>query len=77
LKLPHIAISTAMVFFHCLYAKHSFMVHNRFEVTVAAIVLAAKMEESPKKLNAVYGMSQIKDAQHASGTDITTKNIQY
>ena len=53
LKLPRVAISTAMVFFHRFYAKHSFNQHDRFEVAVAAIVLAAKTEESPKKLNAV------------------------
>lgn len=53
LKLPRVAISTAMVFFHRFYAKHSFQEHDRFEVAVAAIVLAAKTEESPKKLNTV------------------------
>lgn len=53
LRLPRVAISTAMVFFHRFYAKHSFQDHDRFEVAVAAIVLAAKTEESPKKLNVV------------------------
>lgn len=53
LKLPRVAIATAMVFFHRFYAKHSFHEHDRFEVAVAAIVLAAKTEESPKKLNTV------------------------
>lgn len=53
LKLPRVAVSTAMVFFHRFYAKHSFNDHDRFEVAVAAIVLAAKTEESPKKLKDV------------------------
>lgn len=53
LKLPRVAIATAMVFFHRFYAKHSFHEHDRFEVAVASIVLAAKTEESPKKLNTV------------------------
>ena len=53
LKLPRVAVSTAMTFFHQFYAKHSFSDHDRFEVAVAAIVLAAKTEESPKKLNTV------------------------
>ena len=53
LKLPRVAVSTAMVFFHRFYAKHSFQQHDRFEVAVASIVLAAKTEESPKKLNTV------------------------
>jgi cyclin T len=53
LKLPRVAISTAEVFFHRFYAKHSFQDHDRFEVAVAALVLAAKTEEAPKKLNTV------------------------
>jgi cyclin T len=53
LKLPRVAIATAMVFFHRFYAKHAFSDHDRFEVAVASIVLAAKTEESPKKLNLV------------------------
>lgn len=50
LKLPRVAIATAMVFFHRFYAKHSFLQHDRFEVAVACLLLAAKTEESPKKL---------------------------
>ncbi|GAX18019.1 cyclin T [Fistulifera solaris] len=50
LKLPRVAIATAMVFFHRFYAKHSFAQHDRFEVAVACLLLAAKTEESPKKL---------------------------
>jgi len=53
MKLPRVAVSTAEVFFHRFYAKHSFQDHDRFEVAVAAIVLAAKTEEAPKKLNTV------------------------
>lgn len=53
LKLPRVAIATAMVLFHRFYAKHCFSEHDRFEVAVASIVLAAKTEESPKKLNTV------------------------
>eukprot|EP00538_Stauroneis_constricta_P011691 CAMPEP_0119549042 /NCGR_PEP_ID=MMETSP1352-20130426/2828_1 /TAXON_ID=265584 /ORGANISM="Stauroneis constricta, Strain CCMP1120" /LENGTH=344 /DNA_ID=CAMNT_0007594481 /DNA_START=53 /DNA_END=1083 /DNA_ORIENTATION=- len=53
LKLPRVAISTSMVFFHRFYAKHSFNEHDRFEVAVSCIVLAAKTEESRKKLDTV------------------------
>jgi len=53
LKLPRVAISTGMVFFHRFYAKHAFQEHDRFEVAVAALVLAAKTEEAPKKVNTV------------------------
>ena len=51
LKFQRIAVSTAMVFFHRFYAKHSFNDHDRFEVAVAAILLAGKTEETPRKLN--------------------------
>jgi hypothetical protein len=50
LKLPRVAIATAMVFFHRFYAKHAFSEHDRFEVAVASLMLAAKTEENPKKL---------------------------
>lgn len=53
LRLPRVTISTSMVFFHRFYAVHSFEDHDRFEVSVACILLAAKTEESPKKLNVV------------------------
>ena len=53
LHLPRIPIATAMVFFHRFYAVHSFAEHDRFEVAVACILLAAKTEESPKKLTVV------------------------
>ena len=36
LKLPRVAVATAMVFFHRFYAKHSFFEHDRFEVAVAS-----------------------------------------
>lgn len=54
LRFHRIAVSTAMVFFHRFYAKHSFKDHDRFEVAVAAILLAGKTEETPRKL--VKGM---------------------
>ena len=53
LRLPRVAIATAMVFFHRFYAKHSFKEHDRFEVAIACLLLAAKTEESPKKLSFV------------------------
>lgn len=53
LKLPRVAVSTAMVFFHRFYAKHAFSTHDRFDVAVASLLLAAKTEESPKKLNVI------------------------
>jgi len=53
LALSRIPVATAMVFFHRFYAKHSFAEHDRFEVAIACILLAAKTEEAPKKLSQV------------------------
>ena len=53
LRLPRVAVATAMVFFHRFYSKHSFAEHDRFEVAIACLLLAAKTEESPKKLSVV------------------------
>ena len=53
LKLHRLATSTAMVLFHRFYAVHSFEEHDRFEVALACILLAAKTEESPRKMNHV------------------------
>ena len=39
-----------MVFLHRFYTVHAFSEHDRFEVAVACLLLAAKTEESPKKL---------------------------
>jgi cyclin T len=69
LKLPRVAIATAVVFFHRFYAKHSFLEHDRFEVAVASIVLAAKTEEAPKKLNTVIDEClKLKSGGIANGT---------
>lgn len=53
LRLHPVAVATAMVFFHRFYAKHSFEKQDRFEVAYACILLAAKTEESPKRLSDV------------------------
>jgi len=38
---------TAQLFFHYYFARHSFKRHVRFNVAVAALFLAAKVEECP------------------------------
>lgn len=53
LKLDRLVTSSAIVIFHRFYTVHSFEDHDRFEVAVASILLAAKTEESPKKLTTV------------------------
>lgn len=53
LKLGRVATSTTMVFFHRFFSRHGFSDHNRFEVAVACVLLAAKTEECPRKLSHV------------------------
>jgi len=50
LKLGRVATATAMVFFHRFFSHHKFSEHDRFEVAVACVLLAAKTEETPRKL---------------------------
>jgi len=53
LRLPKVAISTALVFFHRFFTLQSFTRHSRFDLAVACIFLASKVEESAKKLQDV------------------------
>jgi len=53
LKLDLNASGTSMVIFHRFYAVHSFLDHDRFEVAMACLLLAAKTEECSRKLNHV------------------------
>jgi len=39
------SLATAQIFLHFFFARHSFRRHNRFEVAIACIFLAAKCEE--------------------------------
>lgn len=68
LKLPRVATATAMVFFHRFYAKHSFNEHDRFEVAVACILLAAKTEEAPRKVvNVIDECYKLRSRAQAAG----------
>uniref|UniRef100_A0A7S1BSR7 Cyclin-like domain-containing protein n=1 Tax=Corethron hystrix TaxID=216773 RepID=A0A7S1BSR7_9STRA len=53
LRLPKVAIATSEVFFHRFFSKQSLEKHDRFEIAVACLFLAAKTEESPRKLHMV------------------------
>lgn len=53
LKKPRVMLATAMVIFHRFYSKHAFSEHDRFEVAMACILLASKVEESPVKVKPV------------------------
>ncbi|KAL3918850.1 MAG: hypothetical protein SGILL_004048 [Bacillariaceae sp.] len=76
LKLPRVAISTAEVFFHRFYAKHSFKDHDRFEVAVAALVLAAKTEEAPKKVNTIMQECYKVKARGMQGGRISSQKLE-
>jgi cyclin T len=53
LKLPQLAIATAIVFFHRFFARESYKRYDRIVVATACLFLAGKVEEAPKKLNQV------------------------
>jgi len=53
LKLPQLAIATAIVFFHRFFARQSYKRYDRIVVATACLFLAGKVEEAPKKLNQV------------------------
>lgn len=68
LKIPRVARATALIFFHRFYAKHSFNKHDRFEVAVACILLAAKTEESPRKVvNVIEECDKLRTRAKAAG----------
>lgn len=49
-KLDRRVTSTASVFFHRFFLFHAFTTHDRFQVAVACLFLAAKVEESAVRL---------------------------
>lgn len=57
LKLPQLAIATAIVFFHRFFARQSHKRYDRIVVATACLFLAGKVEEAPKKLNLVITTS--------------------
>ncbi|CAN0471347.1 unnamed protein product, partial [Laminaria digitata] len=50
---PVEAVATALVFFHKFFMLHSFLKHERLFVGSACLFLAAKVEESPKRVELV------------------------
>jgi len=68
-----------MVFFHRFYAVHSFKDHDRFELAVACLLLAAKTEESPKKLVTViqecFRLKNLSSKNNKSKSDLIKEGI--
>eukprot|EP00013_Stygamoeba_regulata_P020884 CAMPEP_0177649410 /NCGR_PEP_ID=MMETSP0447-20121125/11369_1 /TAXON_ID=0 /ORGANISM="Stygamoeba regulata, Strain BSH-02190019" /LENGTH=467 /DNA_ID=CAMNT_0019152161 /DNA_START=276 /DNA_END=1679 /DNA_ORIENTATION=+ len=50
LRLPQLTISTAIVFFHRFFRMHNYEDYDRYLVSLTALFLAGKVEETPKKL---------------------------
>lgn len=47
-------MSTACVLFHRFYMMKSFVKFSHWEIGLASLFLAGKVEETPKKLNDMY-----------------------
>ena len=53
LRFPQVTIATAMLFIHRFYMRKSLKQYHRREMATAALFLAGKVEETPKKLRDV------------------------
>ncbi|XP_065212572.1 cyclin-T1-like [Planococcus citri] len=58
LSLTQLCISTAIVYMHRFYMFHSFTHFHRNTIAMAALFLAAKVEEQPRKLEYIIKMAQ-------------------
>lgn len=54
-----LCINTAIVYMHRFYVFHSLTKFHRNSIAVAAIFLAAKVEEQPRKLEHVIRMAHL------------------
>uniref|UniRef100_A0A0A9WEZ5 Cyclin-T1 n=1 Tax=Lygus hesperus TaxID=30085 RepID=A0A0A9WEZ5_LYGHE len=59
LQVTQLCINTAIVYMHRFYMFHSFTQFHRNHMASAALFLAAKVEEQPRKLEHVIKVSQI------------------
>jgi hypothetical protein len=53
LQVPQVCIATAQVLFHSFFAQHSFKEYGVFDTAMGAVLLAAKLEESPRRCRQV------------------------
>jgi len=53
LKLPQLAVATAVVFFHRFFSTQPIQEHDRYMIGASCLLLASKVEEAPKKLSQV------------------------
>jgi len=58
LGLPQLTIATAIVFFHRFYATRKFSEYDRHIIATTCLFLAGKVEETPKKLRDIIGITE-------------------
>ncbi|RVE46526.1 hypothetical protein evm_008817 [Chilo suppressalis] len=59
LQVSQLCINTAIVYMHRFYAFHSFTQFHRNAIAAAALFLAAKVEEQPRKLEYVIKVAHV------------------
>nr|CAD7393828.1 unnamed protein product [Timema cristinae] len=75
LQVTQLCINTAIVYMHRFYVFHSFTQFHRHSMAAAALFLAAKVEEQPRKLEHVIKISHM--CLHREQPAIDTKSEQY
>uniref|UniRef100_A0A1B6G326 Cyclin-like domain-containing protein n=1 Tax=Cuerna arida TaxID=1464854 RepID=A0A1B6G326_9HEMI len=75
LQVTQLCINTAIVYMHRFYVFHSFTHFHRNAMAAAALFLAAKVEEQPRKLEHVIKVAQI--CLHRELPSLDTKSEQY
>jgi len=53
LQLTQLCINTAIVFMHRFFMMHSFKRFDKYDIAASSLFLAAKVEETPRKINHV------------------------
>ncbi|XP_054722741.1 cyclin-T2-like [Uloborus diversus] len=72
LQVSQLCINTAIVYMHRFYAFHSFSEVHRNSLSVAALFLAAKVEEQPRKLEHVIKVAHVCLHKDAPPLDVRT-----
>ncbi|KAK0175191.1 hypothetical protein PV327_008961 [Microctonus hyperodae] len=75
LHVTQLCINTAIVYMHRFYVFHSLSQFHRNSIASAALFLAAKVEEQPRKLESVIKISHL--CLHREATSVDIKSEQY
>ncbi|KAI5643660.1 cyclin-T [Phthorimaea operculella] len=76
LQVSQLCINTAIVYMHRFYAFHSFTQFHRNAIAAAALFLAAKVEEQPRKLEYVIKVAHVCLHRGESTTSLTPEQYQ-